>query len=291
MEIRLSSADCRCGIFDSSYTFPGVSVTSPRSVSCYEIELYYESGGETYLDGVPYRIKRGAVFCVKPGAVRHSRLPLKCYYVKINAEGDLAKELDSMSGYFVTCGIDRGIELFFKLLELCDGEDTLLRHARLLELLHWIKCERARSMRLGESGSRVAEAVERGIEYIEKHYKERCTLEEIAAHALLSPVYFHKTFAASVGKTPYELLTELRLAEAKKLILMGGASMAEIAERCGFSSQSYFNAVFKQKTGETPGDYRRRSQEGYFKSNGLGPSSPQPVLPDGQKASLPHIGV
>ncbi len=269
MKIEVSSGDYGCGIFDSSYTFPGVSVTSPRNVSCYEIELYYESGGVTYLNGTPYRVRRGAVLCVKPGAVRYSELPLKTYYLKLRTDGDLKNILEGLCEYFVSTDIDRGIELIISLLKASEGDDSLLRHARLLELLAWVKKESAKAERMTNVKNRGSEAVERGIEYMEKNFRSACKLDEIAAYAHLSPVYFHGIFRAAIGKTPYEYLTRLRVEESKRLILMGGASMSEIAEACGFSSQSYFNAVFKQKTGETPSEYRRRMLEGYFKSDGL----------------------
>ena len=269
MELKLSPSDYGCGIFDSAYSFPDVKVTKPRVVTCYEIEIYYESGGVTYLDGTPHRIKRGAVLCVKPGAVRYSELPLKTYYVKLNARGEMANALDGACGYFVSEDVERGIDLFFSLLKLCEGEGGFLRHAKFLEFLDWVCTESKKAKRINSEKGRVAEAVELGVEYMEKHFKERCTLEEISAHAHLSPVYFHKVFTKAVGKTPYEYLTSLRLDESKKMILLGGAPMAEIAEQCGFSSQSYFNSVFKQKMGETPGAYRRRILEGYFKNDGV----------------------
>lgn len=269
MKIEFSSDDYGCGIFDSAYTFPGVSITSPRRVNCYEIEVYYESGGVTYLDEKPYRIRRGAVLCVKPDSVRYSELPLKTYYLKLRVDGELAHMLNGLCEYFVSTDIDSGIELFLSLLRASEGEDKLLRHARLLEFLSWVRNESDKAERMSVIKNRGSEAVELGIDYMEKHFRERCSLEEIAAYAHLSPVYFHGIFRTAVGKTPYEYLTRLRIEEAKRLILTGGAAMSEISEKCGFSSQSYFNSVFKQKTGETPSAYRRRMLEGYFKSDGV----------------------
>lgn len=269
MKIELASTDYGCGIFDSSYSFPGVSVTSKRHVNCYEIELYYESGGITYLNGKPHRIRRGAILCVKPEAVRYSELPLKTYYLKMHASGELAAVLDGLCEYFISSDIDRGIELLLALIRANDGEDGLLRHARLLEFLSWIRCESAKSERMSGIKNRGSEAVELGISYIENNFRGRCKLEDISDYVHLSPVYFHSIFTAAVGKTPYEYLTRLRLDESKRLILMGGLSMSEVAEQCGFSSQSYFNAVFKQKNGETPSEYRRKMLEGYFKADGI----------------------
>lgn len=268
MDIRLSSSDYSCGIFDSAYTFPGVSVTSPRQTTCYEIEMYCEAGGVTYLNGTPYRIRRGALLCVKPGSVRFSRLPLKTYYLKIKPTSDTAPILDGLCEYFVTPETERGTDIFLSLIR-SDSDGELLRHAKFLELLWWIKNESEKADRMGAVKGRGSEAAELGIAYIENHFKEKCKLEDISAYAHLSPIYFHRVFTEATGKTPYEYLTSLRLEEAKRLILTGGAPMSSIAEKCGFSSQSYFNSVFKQKMGETPREYRRRLLEGYFKSDGI----------------------
>ena len=269
MKIEISSNDYGCGIFDSSYTFPGVSVTAPRTANCYEIELFYESGGITYLNGTPHRIRRGAVLCVKAGDVRYSELPLKTYYLKLRADKGLGDILDGLCGYFVSNDIERGIELILSLIKASEGDDLLLRHAKLLELLAWVKNESEKAERRSGVKKRGGEAVELGIEYIENHFCSACKLEDIAAYAHLSPIYFHGIFRETVGKTPYEYITRLRIEESKRLILMGGASMSEIAEACGFSSQSYFNSVFRRQTGETPSEYRRKLLEGYFKSDGL----------------------
>jgi len=268
MNINLSSADYGYGIFDSSYSFPGISVTSERQVNCYEIEMFYETGGTTYLNNTPYRIRRGAILCVKPGSVRYSQLPLKTYYLKIKATVNFAHILDGLCDYFTSSDVEHGIEIFLELIKSNDG-DMLLRHVKFLEFLRWVKNESEKARRMSVVKSRGSEAAELGIAYIESHFRESCKLEDISAYAHLSPVYFHHVFTAATGKTPYEYLTALRLEEAKRLILTGGSPMSDIAEQCGFSSQSYFNAVFKQKTGETPREYRQRILEGYFKTDGI----------------------
>ena len=64
-------------------------------------------------------------------------------------------------------------------------------------------------------------------------------------------------------------MTRLRVEEAKRLLLTGSMSMADISEACGFSSQSYFNHSFKHRVGVTPGEYRRGVLAGYFSENAI----------------------
>ena len=66
-------------------------------------------------------------------------------------------------------------------------------------------------------------------------------------------------FTGHFGTTPAEYVLNCRMSAAKTMLMEGEMSMEEVAERCGFSSQSYFNYCFKQQTGQTPLQYRRAS--------------------------------
>jgi AraC-like DNA-binding protein len=57
-----------------------------------------------------------------------------------------------------------------------------------------------------------------------------------------------------------ELLAEMRVTEARRLLLHSNKSLAQVAAELGFSDQSYFTKVFKQHTGMTPSEYRRQRQ-------------------------------
>ena len=271
MHIDFSDADYTCGIFDSSHSFPGVSVTRERPVTCYEIELYTGNGGVTYVNGVPHQIRKGQVLFVKPRSVRYSELPLKTYYLKISADvKSLEPMLDSLEEWFSVNDWEYGQRLLLAMLEARAGGNSLLCHAKLLEFLSWLSSENDRATRLrGIERQKSREAVSLAMEYMEANFREKCTLEEIAEHVHLSPVYFHGIFRRAVGKSPYEYVTRLRIEEAKRLLLTAGLSMAEISDACGFSSQSYFNHVFKGRIGITPRDYRRQMLEGYFDIHGI----------------------
>lgn len=271
MNIDLSDRDYTCGIFDSGHSFPDISVTHKRSVTCYEIELYVENGGITYVDGVPHQIRQGRVLCVKPGGVRYSELPIKTYYLKISENVETLKSvLDKLGTWFSVNDYEYGRNMIQSMLEARAGGNSMLCHARLLEFLSWLSAENDRAARLGGiEGKKSREAVSLAMEYMEANFRGKCTLEDISAHVHLSPVYFHGVFRAAVGKTPYEYVTRLRVEEAKRLLLTAGHSMAEVSDACGFSSQSYFNHVFKGRVGITPRDYRRQMLEGYFGINGI----------------------
>ena len=74
-----------CGLFDSRSKFgEGLMLTEDRPVDCFELELFAEDGGcTTYLNGQEYTLRSGQFLCTKPGDVRHSRLPFRCYYLHL----------------------------------------------------------------------------------------------------------------------------------------------------------------------------------------------------------------
>ena len=67
-------------------------------------------------------------------------------------------------------------------------------------------------------------------------------------------------FKQEVGVSLTRYVQQEKVAEAKRLLRFTDQELGEIAALLGFSSQSHFQTVFKQITGETPMAYRRNSQ-------------------------------
>ena len=268
MEVHLFDGLYSAGIFDSAFTFPDISVTEKRSVTCYELEFFAENGGVTYINGVPYKIRKGAILCARPGDIRYTELPLRAYYIKLSAQSELSALLSNVSPYFIGSETEELIHSVKAMLALPEGR-KLMRHSIFLSVIDRAITESEKAKRLEQIPVRKSrEAVGLGIEYMEKHLSEKCTLADISAFAHFSPVYFHGLFKLATGKTPYEYLAELRIEEAKRLLMTESLGMTEIAERCGFTSQSYFNYSFKRLTSLTPSEYRKRMLHMYLSENG-----------------------
>ncbi|MDE2972737.1 MAG: AraC family transcriptional regulator [Acidobacteriota bacterium] len=93
-------------------------------------------------------------------------------------------------------------------------------------------------------------------DFIETNLGEDLTIEALANEACLSPFHFARAFKAATGMAPHRYLTSRRLEKARSWISEGRLSLAEIAFRCGFSSQASFTRWFKRLVGATPGEYR-----------------------------------
>ncbi|KAA0566651.1 helix-turn-helix transcriptional regulator [Bacillus sp. CH30_1T] len=94
------------------------------------------------------------------------------------------------------------------------------------------------------------------IEYIHHHYKESLSLDTLAAIEHYHPVYYSAWFKRKTGKSPKMYITELRLQEAKQLLMTTSWSMSAISEEIGFENSSSFTRWFVKWEGTTPQTYR-----------------------------------
>ena len=98
----------------------------------------------------------------------------------------------------------------------------------------------------------------RVLEYIEANLLSDLTVDRLASIACLSRFHFARAFKAAVGRSPHRYVCARRLERAKKLLIRGDQSLVEIAFALDFSCQANFTRAFRQMTGQTPGQYRRR---------------------------------
>ena len=94
-------------------------------------------------------------------------------------------------------------------------------------------------------------------DYMMENIHRMLTIQEIAQALGTSISSLKRLVQNTYGKSPLEYFTELKIAEAKRLILNSSMNMTEIAEKLGYSSVHYFSRVFKQKTGKTPSDFKK----------------------------------
>ena len=93
------------------------------------------------------------------------------------------------------------------------------------------------------------------IEYINSHFKEEITLEQVAKAACLSKSYITSAFKKVMNRTIFEYVDYVRISYACILLTSGGMSVTEAAMECGYSSSSYFTRVFKKVMGVAPKEY------------------------------------
>ena len=94
-------------------------------------------------------------------------------------------------------------------------------------------------------------------EYIDQHYTESLTLQQIGNALHVSSYYLAHVFKESSGYAPMQYLLRRRIGEAQNLLLTTDWPIARIAEQVGFETQNYFNAQFSKIVGTPPRKYRQ----------------------------------
>ncbi len=97
--------------------------------------------------------------------------------------------------------------------------------------------------------------------YIDCHYAEPISLEEIASHFYLSREYFSRFFKKHMGITFSQYLNEVRMAHVYSDIRNTRTGIMELAERHGFASYKLFNQMFRATYGCTPRQVRQGGSE------------------------------
>lgn len=100
--------------------------------------------------------------------------------------------------------------------------------------------------------------VQQALAYLETNYAANVTLDELATQTHLSPYHLLRLFKATYGLPPHAYLTQLRVQQAKRLLL-AGQPIATVALAVGFVDQSHLTRHFKRIVGVPPGQYASKA--------------------------------
>lgn len=92
--------------------------------------------------------------------------------------------------------------------------------------------------------------------FIEAHYQEPLSLEQLASHFYISPSYLSRVFKRETGENISTFIQTIRIEQAKTLLKTTSLKSYEIADRVGIQDPVYFSRIFKKITGCKPKDYR-----------------------------------
>ncbi|MBD2868010.1 response regulator [Paenibacillus arenilitoris] len=96
------------------------------------------------------------------------------------------------------------------------------------------------------------------VNYVDEKLEHRVTLKEVAARFAFTPNYLGHLFKEETGTLFSDFLNERRMNRVCELLADPTLKIYEIAERVGYKNIIYFNRQFKQSTGMTPGEYRKK---------------------------------
>ncbi len=175
----------------------------------------------------------------------------RSYYELITAGGQ--NVISPANTYTVSHNMKKILSLF--------REAAPIREASVSEYITKILTEllNGASHQAENSDTSHAQVVENSLAYINEHFSERISLEQLARASNLSLYYFTRVFRARTGFTPHQYLIATRLNSAKYLLQTSKIPVKEIAFSCGFNSESSFCSTFRKWENMTPGEFRMRS--------------------------------
>lgn len=98
-------------------------------------------------------------------------------------------------------------------------------------------------------------------QYIDNHFKENITLDQLASMVHINKYYLSHAFQKEYHTSPINYLIERRIEESRFLLSETDHSLSQIAQILGFSSLSYFSQCFRKAEGVSPMEYRKRVRQ------------------------------
>lgn len=98
--------------------------------------------------------------------------------------------------------------------------------------------------------------IRRAMDYMKEHYSEKLTLQEVADHCYVSTWHLSKLLNKYANKSFYDILNNLRILEAKKMLADPQKRIGDISDAVGYSDMAHFSRVFKRTEGISANEYR-----------------------------------
>lgn len=240
--------------------------------------------GHLTIDLQEYRLRQEAMHIALPGqtigAAAEAGSELDLYVIKFDVIPDSKlKEDFQLKGEIPVYPDPQMVILSEFIYAYSRSEHPLERfrgQSAFQELLYWIM----KNIRLQpESDSRTA--LDRTKAYIDNHYNENLTIEQLARMAEVSPKYFVDLFKKTYGKSAIDYVTEVRVRHAKRFMVQSDAKLRDIAHQVGYSDEFYFSRKFKKEVGVSPTVYmkNRRRKIVAYESSVLGQLLPLNIIP------------
>jgi len=239
----------------------------PRHSHDYYVITLIESGRQSFTHmGTKYQTSPGGIILINPGAVHTGEAVDKQGFVMRSLYPTISQM--EMAAFELT-GQHKALP-FFKEVRIdhpWERKGIFSLHKALLEETSALESESRFLWTLAQLIKRYADfspsekrlgkergAIQKAQRFIDEHFGQGISLNELSQYVALSPYYLLRAFRAEVGMPPYAYLESVRVREAQHLIEKG-KPLAEVATEVGFSSQSHMTKRFKQIIGTTPGQY------------------------------------
>ena len=248
-----------------------------------EIELLYQLNGRSdiQIDGEKYQIQNKLLTVIDSRQVHsiHTYSDTSMFICVHISKKLIEKYIPDIDLYRIYCIPDDIPDSQFpEYLSVCRQMETLLRlyitdkpawqmesEGIILQVLAQLIRHFSRKSAPDEIGLSSADRtsfnrIRDVITYVEEHFREPISLQDIAGHLGLGREYFCRFFKKNMGMSFLRYLNEVRISHVYRDLEQTDAPIAEIAEKNGFLNQKLFNRTFREVYGCTPSAVRRKSK-------------------------------
>ena len=251
----------------------GTMFLPPRMMHAHEdrVEIIYISGGSgTYIiDNHSYKVKKGDIVVIEPKTVHDE---------KKDNNADLTVFCLGMTGIrlpekrrnqilpdgavpVLHCG---SLEPHIENLFFCMFEQLLLKQEKealnvcshlmqgILSLIQELPIEYKKTGKV-ETEMDFACHIKN---YLDQHYNENCSLDEMAERLNMSTSYLAHTFKNATGYSPGQYMIWRRIGEAQTLLCITKYPVTQVATMVGYDNTNYFSSLFKKMVAMKPKEYR-----------------------------------
>ncbi|XID91889.1 response regulator [Paenibacillaceae bacterium WGS1546] len=150
---------------------------------------------------------------------------------------------------------DERMKRWIEHLRLLDQAETLGDVVGLLRA-EWTRLDEPSGLPLPAVDAAGVHVIQMALSYIQEHYREDLTLQQVADFVHMSKNYFSEQFKRHTGCNFIDFVIRLRIHYAKHLLDTTGLKVLEIGYQSGFHSPKHFLKLFKRLEGMTPAEYR-----------------------------------
>ncbi len=225
----------------------------------YELLYYTDGQCEMMINGVRRLVQAGDLIFLNSNCV-HNFHPIKgnCHYYCLTIDPSLTDDFGLQKWYnhpMIQTRKPELIDLFMQLVQLKKEQPLFFKKemkAIILQLL-------IRLFRIPENIpaeplqlTTQCQMVMKAVDYLQAHFTEPITVEELSNYLGFSKYYFCHQFKEITGQTMVDYLNNLRCKNARRLLSEGQCNVSESARLSGFTNLSYFAKVYKKHMGNLP---------------------------------------
>ncbi len=243
----------------------------------FEIGLCLEGSGLTLIGNTMHRFKKDHIFFLFPNQPHMSQSPMddlsSWYYLFFDIdrllcnnpeirniiEMEVVKHKSDISNHIHGQQAETLVSLLKTIIieyeEKNYGYQNIIKHLLISFLFMVAKFTSDKVLEISNAGQYITIAPV--LNHINMNYASKITIDDMAKIANVSTGHFRRIFKQTMGCSPLEHLTSVRLNMAKTMLKATSNSMSHICTQVGFENISTFNRYFKRKFGITPTAYRK----------------------------------